>query len=367
LLKKLFYNILILTIFLFIFLEFIYPKTFKYSTLLYRFWGDRTVTFYPNKKMRAATQNYDHYFVTNSLGYNDYEVKKKVDILILGDSFVQAIEVDQKDHFSETIKQKYKNITIAKIGMSGFGNSHYLANYEKFKKKFDPDIVIIVNVFNDIYNNFCDHNTSNCSSSDDLFNIKNNNDLNKEIKFLKTENDNFIFNYSAKNELSYLRAKFYKYNSIIDSYYSTRDIYSKFLKLKRKRENKIFEEEYKGHNITNNKFIFDYYKKINDLLHYVIVKKDNKKLLFITINRHLYEDPLNPSKNPNSDVNLKLISKSIEKKGYPHIDLDPIMRLKFKNSGLLPHWDLDSHWNELGHEIVGLEISNYIKKNGWFN
>ena len=48
--------------------------------------------------MRAVTKNYDQTFITNSNGYNDFEINGKIDILIIGDSYVEAIEINQKNY-----------------------------------------------------------------------------------------------------------------------------------------------------------------------------------------------------------------------------------------------------------------------------
>ena len=36
-----------------------------------------------------------------------------------------------------------------------YGNSHYFANYIEYRKKLNLKIIIIINVGNDIGNNFC--------------------------------------------------------------------------------------------------------------------------------------------------------------------------------------------------------------------
>ena len=197
--KIIIYNILITIFLLFIALEFIYPTIIPTPHLVYRFWGDKPVTYYPNKKMRAVTKNYDQTFITNSNGYNDFEINGKIDILIIGDSYVEAIEINQKNHFSEVIKQKLNNIKVNKMGMSGYGNSHYLSTYLVNEAKYDPDIIIIVNVFNDLKDNFCDLNTSSCSSAKIISEIQNIEELNKEIKFLQISQGEYKFNYGIMN------------------------------------------------------------------------------------------------------------------------------------------------------------------------
>ena len=90
--KIIIYNILITIFLLFIALEFIYPTIIPTPHLVYRFWGDKPVTYYPNKKMRAVTKNYDQTFITNSNGYNDFEINEKIDILIIDNPSNQSVK-----------------------------------------------------------------------------------------------------------------------------------------------------------------------------------------------------------------------------------------------------------------------------------
>ena len=196
--KIIFYNLIIFFSLSFFFLEFIFPFFFNTEKILYKFYNDRTVTFVPNETLRTNTDEFKIKFKTNNFGFNDYDFEGKVDILILGDSFVEAIQVKKENHFAEYIKNELK-LKVAKIGMSGYGNSHYYSNYLKFVNLLDPKIVLIINVFNDIGNNFCDSNTQNCTGLQNICKIKDITSLNKNIKFLKIQkNTNYKFNYSEK-------------------------------------------------------------------------------------------------------------------------------------------------------------------------
>ena len=49
-------------------------------------------------------------------------------------------------------------LMLVKIGMAGYGNAHYLSNYLKFSKILNPKVVIVINAYNDIDDNFCNSN-----------------------------------------------------------------------------------------------------------------------------------------------------------------------------------------------------------------
>jgi hypothetical protein len=83
--------------------------------------------------------------------------------------------------------------------MSGYGNSHYFSNYLKFANQLNPKLVIIVNISNDLADNFCDGNTGYCSNKNQLCNINSAEELKKNIKFLKIDDqNNFKFIYTKK-------------------------------------------------------------------------------------------------------------------------------------------------------------------------
>ena len=361
---RLLYNILIIFILIFLFLEFAYPKIFANDVRVYRYWGDRPVTFFPNSNLRAVTQNYDNKFKTNSLGFNDSEIKKNIDILILGDSFVEAVQVNRNNHFSEILKKNIEDLSIHKMGMSGYGNAQFFFNYMYFYEKYNPKIVIIINASNDVTDNFCDKNNKNCSKFDDLIKIDSKQKLDEHIKILKINNTNLEYSFldNKKKKLSFTKIIIRKYISKFQTYYSLKDIKNRIFnrkKIKKEILNQPSLQQIEVHNLfSNNKYVLDYYKQINVLLFKTIVKDHNKKLLFVTINKDLYN-----SSKPNHTQDM--IAKFFEKKGYDHLYLNPVMIKSHKKYQKYPNWKNDNHWNEFGHKIVGLEITNFLKKKKW--
>ena len=367
--KVLIINSLVLFLMLFFFLELIYPKIFPSSNLTYRFWNDKPVTFYPNKKFRVVNKNYDNTFKSNSLGFNDKEIEHEIDILIIGDSFVQAYEVNSKDHFATHINNEFPNLKIMKIGLGGYGNDKYFSSYIEVGKKFNPKLVIIFNVGNDIRNLFCDINNSNCDHARNINKIQNNKDLKKYLKLLFIEKDDYKFNKNKRNELSFKKIILREFISKFNTYYSIRNIISKFKKYKELKINKVYSDSLNtGYtndtfmknyiNLSKNKTIFNYYKKINDLIYNTIVNEDNKKLLFVTINKDV-RNRLNVAQNSVNDA----IVNSINTKGYNHIYLDKLMKENYAKTNLLPNWKDDEHWNEIGHKQVADILIKYLKNN----
>lgn len=340
-------NFLLSLLLIFVFLEFIYPIFFKTPKLIYKYHDDRTVTFFPNKTLYSHTDEFRIKFKTNEFGFNDYKFQSQTDIMILGDSFVESIQIDKENHFAEYIKKEFK-IKVAKIAMAGYGNSHYFSNYLKFAELMDPKLVIIVNISNDIHNNFCDSNTQNCKNLLEICKIKNENDLKKNIQFLKIDNGDYNFEYIKKEKKKDIKREILrKYIDRFQSYYSLRHIYSMYLKRNKIKEKEIIDKKIiRSKNIcqkvSDNGYVKEYYNKINNLIYNKIVKVDNRKLLFVNIV---------PSTKTEETF---FISKSFSESSLPYIDFFQNEKLTFKTNG---------HWNELGHRQFSTKIINELKKN----
>ena len=108
---------------------------------------------------------------------------------------------------------------------------------------------------------------------------------------------------------------------------------------------------------TDNIYVKNYYKKINELIYKEIVLKDKKNLLFVTSNKTMGKiSKLAPNKN------LDFIKSSIEEAGYTHISLDQPM-IEYSNKiKKNTNYENDEHWNEIGHEVVAFEILKYLKE-----
>ena len=154
---------------LFIIGELILPKIIKIPHVIYRSWGNRPGTYYPNTTRRAVTKNYDVSFKVNSLGFNDVnhtfsKNPPSFRVLLLGDSYIEGETVSPEKHMARVIerlaKKDNKEVEVIVMGMSGYGQAHQLATYERLGKKFDPDLVITFFCANDMWNNRLDENNS---------------------------------------------------------------------------------------------------------------------------------------------------------------------------------------------------------------
>ena len=85
----------------------------------------------------------------NSLGFRDreYQVSKSEDktrMLVLGDSFVLALETPQQDTFHVRLEDRYdESVEVISLGVSGYGLTQEFLVYQHVGRDFDPDVVLL--------------------------------------------------------------------------------------------------------------------------------------------------------------------------------------------------------------------------------
>ncbi len=101
---------------------------------------------------------------SNSQGLRDvdhaYEKPAGVNrVLILGDSFCEALQVDLEDTFFRILQDKLDRTAggaryeVINTGVSGYGTDKELLFYRHEGRKYKPDVVALFFVFNDVRNN----------------------------------------------------------------------------------------------------------------------------------------------------------------------------------------------------------------------
>lgn len=86
-------------------------------------------------------------FTINSYGFRDVEWKlqkeKKYRVAVLGDSFVDALQVDLVQSFPKLIERSLSNVEVMNFGISGQGQVEQLLTYRHYVRPFKPDLVIV--------------------------------------------------------------------------------------------------------------------------------------------------------------------------------------------------------------------------------
>lgn len=119
----------------------------------------------PGRSTRVATAEYNIIKTNNAFGFRDrdYELQKPANtfrILVLGDSFVEASQVDLDSTFHKRLEVAFNRSALKQrfevigMGMSAFGTAQELLAFRTLGVQFQPDLVILAYLgWNDIENN----------------------------------------------------------------------------------------------------------------------------------------------------------------------------------------------------------------------
>ena len=119
----------------------------------------------PNSEM-ISTNNLDYWTIsrTNSLGFLDREpqpitASDGCRIVVIGDSFVDAREVDISDKLQVKLEElaaqtlPHLNVTTSAFGRTATGQINQLPYYDKYARVMDPKLVVLVFHYNDFWDN----------------------------------------------------------------------------------------------------------------------------------------------------------------------------------------------------------------------
>ena len=285
-----------------------------------------------------VTKKINNYGFATDLDFSPKRSLTKSTAIIIGDSYVEAIQVENKDTFHGRLSKSFKNINIYPIGVSGSPLSQYVANMIFAKKEFDPDVYIFVIISNDFDESWFEVKKSNGFH---YFNDKGAIELiNYNPSFLKNLLRNSAF-------LRYLFLDL-KINAQIKMFLSSR--------YENKNENSKNLEVNKKLGITAIDFFF---KNINK------ISKDKKIILLLDGDRSsIYENKIQRKQNQNIKIFYdKVIELSKDYQKIYIIDLHKFFLEDWHKKKQKFNFDNDFHWNEYGHKIV----SESLQKNNLLN
>tara|TARA_B100001989_G_scaffold3713_1_gene2464 strand:+ start:7396 stop:8661 length:1266 start_codon:yes stop_codon:yes gene_type:complete len=345
----------------------------------------------------------------NSLGFIDEEPLRGASesicrIAIIGDSFVEAAQVNNKNHIGPILEKKLnstylnKNIDVVQFGYSGTGQINQLPFYTQVARNLKPDLVILVFSYNDFADNSfllsAIRNNWHPDFLPRLF-IKG---INKDLKLsaISDKDDSIIFPKPLINEIreelqkkknSNLVESLRDYSQIINLIYSNaerknikntldlRPVYKKRLEVL-----KLIYPKYTRDLDSLNKYLTqeetDQFDKLMPLdvpfmrsgslssifeqsyiytqfafeLFKQEVEKDNSKL--IVFMNHLWnnQEMVNRVSNITDSLKIDLINQMEYVKNKKLVPRS----LNFKNDG---------HWNAFGHKIASEQVYKYIYDN----
>lgn len=108
-------------------------------------------TFYGSDFTSHILVNYEGF---SDVNHNLNKDPNIVRIVVLGDSFTEAWQVDFYKSFPRLLEKSLNNVEVLNFGVSSFGTDQEYLTYKHYARKYDPDIVIVVFSNNDVRDNY---------------------------------------------------------------------------------------------------------------------------------------------------------------------------------------------------------------------
>lgn len=298
--------------------------------------------FLPNQEViRQTGFNFQHSVSKkiNNYGYatdiNFQKKNKKKIAAIIGDSYVEALQLDNKKTFHGLLNQKMKDTVVYPFGVSGSQLPQYLAFMKFAEENFNPEIYIFIIIENDFDESWKqEKGRPGFHYFDKLGKLER---VDYNPGFLKKILRNSAF-------LRYLHL----------------DLKGTF-QLKR-----IFNTERTTlqNNNKNEKTVIEGFKAIDFFFKNVQkITKQKKVILLLDGDRRSIYSGYN-QRNINYLPNIwfeTLISKSKNHHNILVVDLHNYFLENWRINKLKFNYDYDYHWNENGHNVVAEVIKDLIE------
>ena len=283
----------------------------------------------------------------NNMGWNYpidyYPIKNKKLIAIIGDSYIEAFEVDVGKNYAFLLRERLKNdYEVYAFGKSGAPLSQYLHISKYVNRHFDPDVLI----FNLVSNDF-DESIQELKPHAYCF-LQVSISAHDSITETIPRSDPSLAQYTPLKRLVFRSALFrYLYLNL-----KTKQIVSRLFAISKNREASFSPDDVKR---KKRQII-----RVTDYLVRTIRQENsNKRVIFVmdAPRNAIYRNTLDKS-----DVTwmYEMMATICRQNNTEFIDMTPYMREAFESTGKRYETDCDNHWNEYGHEFVADVLYRYL-------
>ena len=323
----------------------------------------------PNFEFEYSRQEFKSIIKFNSNGLRDFEYgyekdKNKYRILILGDSFPEALQVNLNESFSKILENnlndKNKKYEVINTGIGGYGTENELLFFEYEGIRYEPDLVILVFAMNDIDDNLLSP----------LITLEDSR-LSKNIPVKASLPKKLMLYCSRYIHMCALSQKVLlqglKGNELI------RIIFDKLRISTRGNNKKIALKSSLDTYLKQNSEIFD--KGLNETFLAIselnkITKKNNMSFVILLmpsreqVDSGLYKKFLHEHNLNEGDVDVikvqKFVTKFANSKNIAMVD--PLNFLKERNANNSFYFNMDGHLNRAGHEAIADFLYKELEK-----
>jgi len=268
-------------------------------------------------------------------------------IAVIGDSFIEALQVDVDQNYPFLLRNSLKNdYEVYSFGVSGAPLSQYLHVSRYVNKHFDPDIVI----FNLVHNDFSESISG----------------LNPHYYYflqLSIDDDGDITETTPRPNRSFAQYKPLKrlcYHSALFRYLYINLKVNELRRNIRTREDKQYEANIDTEETNRHKDLI--VQSTSYLVDAISAENDGKRIVFV-INAPwdvVYDNARGDSKVMwiHEMMDTLCASSNIEL-----VDLVPLMIEDYRENKKRFDSELDAHWNEYGHQFVSKALYKQLMNN----
>jgi hypothetical protein len=279
----------------------------------------------------------------------------KLRIAVIGDSYVEALQVDYDESLAEQIELAFDHgrVQAYRFAVSGAPLSQYLHILRKEALKYAPDLVVIIVVHNDFDESYLP--TPGVYTRSFLKIRIANGVVAGEVLPVGYQRPWYaiVRNSAAWRYLAYRQQIHFS---------SLRNLF--FWKQRQERHTYQANIEVSGLDtkMASNKLVTEYiFREMKELC-----KRKNTQLLIVMDGDRngIYKSGDHVGAKPRGALMLNRMAKSVaEKYHIEFIDLQPVFQDDFTINHKRFDFSCDPHWNTYGHKVVANTIADFMKSN----
>ncbi len=292
--------------------------------------------------------------------YDQYMVDKDpatFRIAIIGDSYVEALQVDYNRSLAERLEEQTENgrLQVYRFGISGAALSQYLHILRREVLRYTPDLVVIVLVHNDFHESYLPTPGLYTNSFLRIRTAKDT--IRGELQPLKYQQPwySFVRESATWRYLAYRQQVHFGL---------LRDVIFQAGKVDKKRyEANIDVTELNKMGLKNRlvtEYVFERLKEV--------CSKNGMELLVVMdgARNGIYTDVDQEHDYSNNALMLnKMVREVADKYDISFIDLHRVFEEDFTINQKKFDFKCDGHWNDYGHQVVAEAIGNFIREKKW--
>ena len=277
----------------------------------------------------------NNYGFASDKNFQKKELQTKPVITVIGDSYVEALQVKNQDAFHAILDKRLASFDVYPIGISGSQLSQYIAFSRYAAEQFSPKLYIFLIIENDF-----------------------------DESFEKVKNAQGFHYFNENDNITLV-----EYNPSIIKKIARESAFVRYLHLDLKIKSQ-FKKILKNINLSNEiklnsgvDFLGLGQKAVYKFLDGIRVLTENSKVIILldgdrsSIYNGISQRDINKPENILYEK-LKILSKDIP--NVDVIDLHDIFQNDWLNKNKKFNYDYDYHWNEHGHAVAAEALLNKI-------